>query len=99
MDQRPYAQDKSFTLTLFAHDSTFTSLTAQLAATPADSSSNPIVDLFRAEFPDALKHMGEEALLQSWRENPKDGLVTVEVRRFPLSRLLGWRYSLAVKHC
>lgn len=25
--------------------------------------------------------MGEEALMKSWRENPKDGLITVEVRK------------------
>ncbi|GAA5833043.1 hypothetical protein JCM11251_006491 [Rhodosporidiobolus azoricus] len=72
-------QDKSFTLTLFAHDSTFASLDAQLAsAKSSDAASNPVVELFRKEFPDALEHMGEEALLQSWKENPKDGLVTVE---------------------
>ncbi|GAA5852224.1 hypothetical protein JCM8547_006704 [Rhodosporidiobolus lusitaniae] len=69
-------QDKSFTLTLFAHDSTFTSLDAQLKS--SSTASNPVVELFRNEFPDALEHMGEEALMKSWRENPKDGLVTVE---------------------
>ncbi|BGO95545.1 hypothetical protein NBRC10512_007803 [Rhodotorula toruloides] len=70
-------QDKSFTLTLFAHDSTFTSLDAELASL-APGAPNPVVELFRREFPDALEQMGEEALLQSWRENPKDGLITVE---------------------
>ncbi|GAA6020013.1 hypothetical protein JCM10207_006759 [Rhodosporidiobolus poonsookiae] len=72
-------QDKSFTLTLFAHNSTFSSLDAQLASSTADKDcANPVVELFRKEFPDALERMGEEALLRSWRENPKDGLVTVE---------------------
>jgi hypothetical protein len=78
--QDALAQDKSFTLTLFAHDSTFTSLDAELASL-APGEPNPIVELFRREFPDALERMGEEALLKSWRENPKDGLITVEVRR------------------
>ncbi|BGP17872.1 hypothetical protein JCM10213_008331 [Rhodosporidiobolus nylandii] len=71
-------QDKSFTLTLFAHDSTFSSLDAQLSSVAASSAFNPVIELFRKEFPDALEHMGEEALMKSWRENPKDGLVTVE---------------------
>ncbi|GAA6035606.1 hypothetical protein JCM8097_004926 [Rhodosporidiobolus ruineniae] len=73
-------QDKSFTLTLFAHDSTFTSLSSALASLSPDAKGeeNPVVALFRREFPDALELMGEEALLTSWRENPKDGLVTVE---------------------
>ncbi|GAA5894284.1 hypothetical protein JCM6882_007621 [Rhodosporidiobolus microsporus] len=70
-------QDKSFTLTLFAYDSTFSTLEAQRASAKS-SGMNPIVELFRNEFPDALEHMGEEALMRSWRENPKDGLVTVE---------------------
>ncbi|GAA5858850.1 hypothetical protein JCM1840_006586 [Sporobolomyces johnsonii] len=70
-------QDKSFTLTLFAHHSTFSSLGEQLSS-ETGSSSNPVVDLFRAEFPDALELMGEEALMKSWNENPKDGLITVE---------------------
>ncbi|GAA6007176.1 kynurenine 3-monooxygenase [Rhodotorula paludigena] len=70
-------QDKSFTLTLFAHHSTFSTFDLQLKSATADA-PNPVVELFRQEFPDALEHMGEEALLQSWRENPKDGLVMVE---------------------
>ncbi|GAA5990151.1 hypothetical protein JCM10908_005846 [Rhodotorula pacifica] len=72
--------DKSFTLTLFAHDSTFSAIDAQLASSDFSSSKglNPVVELFRTEFPDALEHMGEEALLRSWKENPKDGLITVE---------------------
>lgn len=70
-------QDKSFTLTLFAHQSTFDSLDAQLAK---GGDMNPVVKLFRDEFPDALELMSEEELLKSWRENPKDGLITVEVR-------------------
>ncbi|GAA5844245.1 hypothetical protein JCM3766R1_000982 [Sporobolomyces carnicolor] len=69
--------DKSFTLTLFAHDDTFKSLDSQLRAQDGQQ-SNPVVDLFRKEFPDALDLMGEEALLKSWNENPKDGLITVE---------------------
>ncbi|GAA5954721.1 hypothetical protein JCM3765_003868 [Sporobolomyces pararoseus] len=68
--------DKSFTLTLFAHDETFKSLDSQLKTSPTES--NPVVELFRKEFPDALELMGEEALMQSWKENPKDGLITVE---------------------
>lgn len=85
----PGTQDKSFTLTLFAHDSTFSAIDAQLATSDFTKTGgvNPVVDLFRKEFPDALKHMGEEALLQSWKENPKDGLITVEVRpAMPLNR-------------
>lgn len=76
------SQDKSFTLTLFAHQTTFDSLDEQLAgpAAKATGDANPVVKLFRKEFPDALALMGEEALLQSWKENPKDGLITVEVR-------------------
>lgn len=81
------SQDKSFTLTLFAHDSTFSSIDAQLASSDSSNSngSNPVVELFRKEFPDALEHMGEEALLRSWKENPKDGLITVEVCSVALS--------------
>ncbi|GAA6053155.1 hypothetical protein JCM3770_002880 [Rhodotorula araucariae] len=75
-------QDKSFTLTLFAHHSTFSTIDAQLAAqsfSPTEGKADhPVVELFRREFPDALKLMGEEALLRYWRENPKDGLITVE---------------------
>lgn len=71
------AQDKSFTLTLFAPQPIFDSLDAKLAL---DSPTNPIVELFRTEFPDALDLMGEAELLKSWTENPKDGLITVEVR-------------------
>lgn len=78
------AQDKSFTLTLFAHDSTFSTIDAELArradkGAKADD-EHPVVDLFRREFPDALELMGDEALVRYWRENPKDGLITVEVR-------------------
>lgn len=74
-------QDESFTLTLFAHNTTFASLDSQLASSPSSdtTASNPVLALFRREFPDALEHMGEEALMKSWSENPKDGLVTVEV--------------------
>lgn len=74
-----HRQDKSFTLTLFAHQSTFDSLDAQLSENNNSATENPVVALFRREFPDALKLMGEEALMQSWTENPKDGLITVEV--------------------
>ncbi|ORY69425.1 hypothetical protein BCR35DRAFT_307992, partial [Leucosporidium creatinivorum] len=70
-------QDKSFTLTLFAHQSTFDELDSKLRSLSSDA-VNPVVDLFRTEFPDALELMGEEELLKSWRENPKDGLITVE---------------------
>ncbi|GAA5841954.1 hypothetical protein JCM9279_003168 [Rhodotorula babjevae] len=75
-------QDKSFTLTLFAHDSTFSAIDAELARR-ADlgakaGDEHPVVDLFRREFPDALELMGDEALVRYWRENPKDGLITVE---------------------
>ena len=68
-------QDKSFTLTLFAYDTTFQEIAAQLAAgvTP-----NPVVELFKKEFPDALELMGEEGLLKNWNDNPKDGLITIE---------------------
>ncbi|GAA5933752.1 kynurenine 3-monooxygenase [Sporobolomyces koalae] len=69
--------DKSFTLTLFAYETTFKSLDAALKELEQDD-PNPVVELFRKEFPDAFELMGEQALLQSWRENPKDGLITVE---------------------
>jgi kynurenine 3-monooxygenase len=71
-------------LTLFAHDETFKSLDSQLKSS---SGPNPVIELFRKEFPDALKFMGEDALMQSWKENPKDGLVTVEVRKLSACRL------------
>lgn len=76
-------QDKSFTLTLFAHTETFDSLDAQLKENnPAKL--NPVVELFRTEFADAYELMGKDGLMKSWTENPKDGLITVEVsRRFP----------------
>ncbi|BGP41602.1 kynurenine 3-monooxygenase, mitochondrial precursor [Rhodotorula kratochvilovae] len=71
-------QDKSFTLTLFAHHSTFSTIDAELASRSSDDKTDhPVVELFRREFPDALELMGEEALLRYWRENPKDGLITV----------------------
>lgn len=88
------SQDKSFTLTLFAHDSTFSSIDAQLASSDSNG-SNPVVELFRKEFPDALEHMGEEALLRSWKENPKDGLITVEVCSVALCAAMMHRYSEA----
>lgn len=94
--------DRSFTLTLFAHQSTFEALDKQLeehryaaeAAAPimkegeegerevlvqGSETVNPVVKLFREEFADALELMGEEELMRSWTENPKDGLITVEV--------------------
>lgn len=74
----PLYQNKSFTVTLFAYDTTFTAIAEQLAAL-VPGQSNPVIDLFRKEFPDALALMGEEGLLENWRENPKDGLVTIEV--------------------
>lgn len=85
-------QDKSFTLTLFAHQSTFDSLDAQLATLDEDT-ANPVVYLFRKEFPDALALMGEEELLRSWRENPKDGLITVEVSYAMLMTVLEDRHA------
>ncbi|SCZ87920.1 BZ3500_MvSof-1268-A1-R1_Chr2-3g05388 [Microbotryum saponariae] len=76
-------QDGSFTLTLFAPHSTFESLDKELDKYNSSSSSarigpNPVVEKFRAEFPDALELMGEDELIKAWTENPKDGLVTVE---------------------
>lgn len=68
-------QDKSFTLTLFAYDTTFQEIAEQLKSGVVP---NPVVALFEKEFPDALELMGEEGLLKSWKENPKDGLVTIE---------------------
>lgn len=77
-------QDKSFTLTLFAPKETFDRLEGEVEA---GATPNAVVDLFRTEFPDALELMGENALLQSWRDNPKDGLITIEVG--PLFEWLG----------
>ncbi|SCV74844.1 BQ2448_7873 [Microbotryum intermedium] len=76
-------QDGSFTLTLFAPHSTFESLDKKLEEFSSSSSQgpNPVVEMFKAEFPDALELMGEDELMKSWTENPKDGLVTVEVSR------------------
>jgi len=74
-------------LTLFAHETTFKSLDSQYDFKAADGDYNPIIELFRKEFPDALELMGEEALMKSWKENPKDGLITVEVRRNILVQL------------
>lgn len=71
-------QDKSFTVTLFAYDSTFESIAASLAALKPGE-TNPVIELFRKEFPDALKLMGEDGLMKAWTENPKDGLITIEV--------------------
>lgn len=74
-------KDKSFTLTLFAPTTTFEDLDSKLSTldSSAEGKINPIVQLFEDEFPDALELMGAEQLLKSWRENPKDGLITVEV--------------------
>ncbi|KAK4691875.1 hypothetical protein P7C70_g9248, partial [Phenoliferia sp. Uapishka_3] len=68
-------QDKSFTLTLFAPQEQFDSIDALIAE---GKTPNPVVELFEKEFPDALKLMGEEQLLKDWRDNPKDGLITIE---------------------
>ncbi|GAA6060665.1 hypothetical protein JCM10212_001221 [Sporobolomyces blumeae] len=79
--------DKSFTLTLFAHETTFKDLSTSLAELDKaddDNARNPVVDLFEREFPDALELMGREALLQSWNENPKDGLITIECSPYDL---------------
>lgn len=67
--------DKSFTLTLFAPKKTFESLDTKISQSVFP---NPVVELFKNEFQDALELMGEDALLTSWNDNPKDGLVTVE---------------------
>ncbi|KAL8280423.1 hypothetical protein RQP46_007071 [Phenoliferia psychrophenolica] len=67
--------DKSFTLTLFAPKTTFDTLDAQIVE---GVKPHPVTALFEAEFPDALKLMGEDELLTSWRDNPKDGLITIE---------------------
>ncbi|KDE06360.1 hypothetical protein MVLG_03268 [Microbotryum lychnidis-dioicae p1A1 Lamole] len=76
-------QDGSFTLTLFAPHSTFESLDKKLdeynsSSVSARTGPNPVVEKFKAEFPDALELMGEDELMKAWTENPKDGLVTVE---------------------
>jgi len=74
-------------LTLFAHETTFKSLDSQYSFKAADGDYNPIIELFRKEFPDPLELMGEAALMKSWKENPKDGLITVEVRKNSLLEL------------
>ena len=73
----PRQQDKSFTLTLFAPKSIFDTLDAQIFE---GVKPHPVVALFESEFPDALKLMGKDELLASYRDNPKDGLITIEVR-------------------
>ncbi|KAK4050248.1 kynurenine 3-monooxygenase, mitochondrial precursor [Microbotryomycetes sp. JL201] len=76
-------QDRSFTVTLFAHQSTFDSLDAKLARN--GTTANAVIDLFRQEFPDALELIGEQNLLLDWRHNPKDGLITVECSPYHFS--------------
>ncbi|KAM0786303.1 hypothetical protein ACM66B_001781 [Microbotryomycetes sp. NB124-2] len=76
-------QDKSFTVTLFAHQSTFDTLDAKLKRN--GTKANAVVELFRTEFPDALELIGEHNLLADWRHNPKDGLITVECSPYHFS--------------
>lgn len=71
-------QDTSFTLTLFAHSGTFDSIDAQVKNEMDPTATHPAIELFRAEFPDALALMGEAELVRAWTEHPKDGLITVQ---------------------
>ena len=64
-------------MTLFAPKSIFDTLDAQIFE---GVKPHPVVALFESEFPDALKLMGKDELLASYRDNPKDGLITIEVR-------------------
>ncbi|KAK4049888.1 kynurenine 3-monooxygenase, mitochondrial precursor [Microbotryomycetes sp. JL221] len=76
-------QDKTFTVTLFAHQTTFDALDKRLARN--GTSTNAVIELFKSEFPDALELIGEHNLLTDWKQNPKDGLITVECAPYHFS--------------
>ena len=63
-------QDHSFTCTLFMPFGNFDSV----------KTHDDVLKLFEAEFPDALKLMGREALLRDYFANPTGALMTVKVR-------------------
>ncbi|KAK7691164.1 hypothetical protein QCA50_006267 [Cerrena zonata] len=65
-------QDKTFTLTLFAPTEEFDRLT----------SPDVILSWFKAEFPDALKMIGESSLLNSFKRNPRSPLITIKAKPY-----------------
>jgi hypothetical protein len=65
-----YAQDKTFTCTLFAPTSEFERL----------SSREAISRWFSRHFPDALSLIGEERLIEDFERNPRGALVSIKVR-------------------
>lgn len=63
-------QDMSFTCTLFAPTADF----AQL------SEPSNALSWFKSEFPDALPLIGEQGVLDSFRNNPRSPLIAIKVR-------------------
>ena len=77
----PYRfQDKSFTCTLFAPTSEFDKL----------SGPEAIIPWFKQYFPDALRLIGEESVLESFAKNPRSPLITIKVGLYPYGARFGY---------
>jgi hypothetical protein len=67
----PFAQDRSFTCTLFAP-------TAELDRL---NSSDKILSWFKLNFPDATHAIGEKTLLKDFLQNPRSPLICTKVKK------------------
>ena len=63
------AQDKTFTCTLFAPTAEFDRL----------NTPETIIQFFKTHFPDALPLIGEDALLDDFKRNPRSSLMSIKV--------------------
>ncbi|KAI0040485.1 FAD/NAD(P)-binding domain-containing protein [Auriscalpium vulgare] len=65
-------KDKTFTCTLFAPTTEFARL----------DSAGAITAWFEAQFPDALRLIGEESLLRAFERNPRNPLISIKVNPY-----------------
>lgn len=63
------SQDKTFTCTLFAPTAEFDRL----------DEPQTIIQFFKTHFPDALPLIGEDALLDDFKRNPRSSLMSIKV--------------------
>ena len=62
-------KDKTFTCTLFAPTADFNQI----------SDPQRALDWFGSQFPDALRHIGREGVVQAFKSNPRSPLIAVKV--------------------
>ncbi|TFY57277.1 hypothetical protein EVJ58_g7118 [Rhodofomes roseus] len=65
-------KDKTFTCTLFAPTAEFDRL----------STPETIIQFFKTHFPDALPLIGEQALLEDFKRNPRSSLMSIKARPY-----------------